>query len=52
MIIAFIATTYTASIVASRAMAYVASGKLEKDVVRAKDYIASLFTTKELVVVK
>jgi hypothetical protein len=52
MIIAFIMTAYTASIAASRAMAYVASGKLETDVVRAKDYVTGLFSVKKLVVSK
>lgn len=43
MILAFVMAVYTTSIAASRAMAYVASGKLEADVVRAKDYVVGLF---------
>jgi hypothetical protein len=45
MILAMIVGVYVVSIAAARAGAYVASGKLETDVVRAKSWVTALFTS-------
>ena len=44
MLIVFIVGIYLATIAASRASAYVATGQLEKDVVRVKNYFTGFFT--------
>jgi hypothetical protein len=43
MVLTFIVGVYAASIASSRAAMYVATGKLETDVVRAKDWVVSKF---------
>lgn len=44
MVLTFIVGVYAASIASSRAAMYVATGKLERDAVRAKDWVVSKFT--------
>ena len=47
LILGFIAAFVSSMIAASRAAAYVATGQLEKDVIRAKNYITGFFSKPE-----
>lgn len=52
MIIVFVIGVYASAIIASRAASYVATGQLERDCVRAKDWVVNLFQSKKIATVQ